>query len=52
MDSFYVRQVFDVKMDVSLRNATTQVMDSKFSFSAVNSHLGVDIRSGLRTGYL
>lgn len=52
MDSFYVRQVFDVKMDVSMRNATTQVMDFKFSFSAVTSHLGVDIRSGLRTGYL
>lgn len=47
---FYVSTLFDVKMDVSIRNATTQVMG--LMLSSVNSHLDVDIRSGLRTAYL
>ncbi len=46
MAVFYVRQGFDV----SMRNASTQVMEFMFSFSPVDSHLGVDISSGL--GYL
>lgn len=52
MAGFMLGMVLDVKMDVSMRNALTQVMDFKFGFGAVNSHLGVDIRSCLRTGYL
>lgn len=47
---YYVSKLFDVKMDVSIRNATTQVMG--LMLNAANSHLDVDIRSGLQTAYL